>query len=63
MSGAAIANPGPVADDLAPVPGSPAAAKDRRTIEVDKEACLELGEAPGLGILLDEERLASTRIG
>ena len=24
---------------------------------------LELGEAPGLGVVLDEERLAATRIG
>ena len=36
MSGAAVFTPAvPVADSLEPVPGSPADAKDRRTIEVD----------------------------
>ena len=35
MSGAALASPGPVPDDLAPEPGSAAAAKGLHTIEVD----------------------------
>jgi L-alanine-DL-glutamate epimerase-like enolase superfamily enzyme len=33
------------------------------TIEVDGEGCMNLDETPGLGIRLDEDRLAATRIG
>ena len=33
------------------------------TIEVDAKGCLQLNEMPGLGIRLDEDRLAATRIG
>ncbi|HEX2525772.1 MAG TPA: mandelate racemase/muconate lactonizing enzyme family protein [Geminicoccus sp.] len=34
-----------------------------RTIEVDGQACMNLDETPGLGIELDEDKLAATRIG
>jgi L-alanine-DL-glutamate epimerase-like enolase superfamily enzyme len=32
-------------------------------LDVDAQGCMRLGEAPGLGIVLDEARLAATRIG
>ena len=32
-------------------------------VEVDAAGCIVLGDAPGLGIVLDEDRLAATRIG
>jgi L-alanine-DL-glutamate epimerase-like enolase superfamily enzyme len=35
----------------------------RQRIEIDAEGWIELGEAPGLGITLDEQRLAATRVG
>lgn len=34
-----------------------------RPVAVDAAGWLDLGEAPGMGMVLDEERLASTRVG
>ena len=33
-----------------------------KPVAVDKEGCIELGDAPGFGIELDAERLAATRV-
>jgi L-alanine-DL-glutamate epimerase-like enolase superfamily enzyme len=35
----------------------------RAAIEADKDGWISLGDAPGLGLDLDEERLAKTRLG
>ena len=65
---APVATTGTVPPPAAAAPGAPEWSGERRDYPLaaslrHEDGWLSLGEAPGLGIVLDEDRLKATRVG